>query len=286
MHGREWWMLSGLLLFMIIMFGVPMKTEAEERAEFHVQAAEIKDDGMIRVAVYLTELSELGGVEAEFIYDASKVTYIGSGLGRSFRTGIGETNHIPETSTVRGLVIFSEAKDAHGELMYAYFKLKDVESYQPQFKVVDLLDASDAINPVSYIVFYQQADGSWADEQDTSGTKASKEVIGEAKTTYGSDEDSNQEGEMIKGEQSAEELQEEKAQVSGNTKDGIVEKSMIEKEADEKASVKKDAGKAEKHNKDTLAKKKGKKRAIVRGMFLFLSVGVFTVLIRKKRDHQ
>lgn len=272
----------GIFLLTVAIAGTSIRARAEDEASkteaiFHVQTAEGKEDGIIRVAVYLTEVDDLGGVEAEFIYDASKVTYIGSGLGASFAGGIGETNHLPDTQTVRGLVIFPEAKATHGELMYAFFKLNAIESYQPQLKVVDLVDSSDEIKPIPYSITYQQADGSWTETQDTSGKKASEEVIAEARETFGAEEDQNPSGEVITGEKSAEERQGEAGGDSENKK-GI---SVNEK------------GESTGHQiKDSLSGEKGKKKSdetekifgVVMLIVVLCMMGALAWYLRKRRQ--
>lgn len=223
---RVWKLFAGIMIFAVFFMGASVHMKASDKAEFRVQTAEEKEDGIIRVSVYLTEVSELGGVEAEFLYDASKVTYVGSGLGKSFTGGIGETTHISDSGAVRCVAVFPEAKTAHGELMYVFFRLNDAESYQPELKVIDLVDASDEIQPIPYSITYQQADGSWKDAQDTSEVKASEDVITEAREMYGASEDKEGSGEITVGEKSAEELQEDSSgKTAGETSDGAAQDS-------------------------------------------------------------
>lgn len=169
--------------------GLPTAVRAEETAVFHVQASEVKEDGTIRVSVYLTDTENLGGIDAELIYDPGKVTYVSSGLGRSFTSGFGETNCDEATSTIKCVTVYQDAKAAHGELMYAVFKLNGIESYQPEFRVVDMLDATVELNPVPYTITYQQADGNWTDTRDTSEKAADGSAIAQALEAYGALED-------------------------------------------------------------------------------------------------
>lgn len=178
-----------IVSFMVGILGLPMAAMAEETAVFHVQASEVKEDGTIRVSVYLTDTENLGGIDAELVYDPEKVTYVSSGLGRSFTSGFGETNCDEATSTIKCVTVYQDAKAAHGELMYAVFQLNGIESYQPEFRVVDMLDATVELNPVPYTITYQQADGNWTDTRDTSEKAADGSVIAQALEAYGAPED-------------------------------------------------------------------------------------------------
>ncbi len=180
------------LLGLLGLIGFPLCARAEESAVFHVQASEKQADGTIRVSVYLTDTANLGGVEAELVFDPDKVTYVDSGLGESFKEGYGETNCNAGSNTIKCVTVYPESKTAHGELMYATFQLNGIESYQPEFRVVNMLDSSEEINPIPYTITYQQADGSWTDVQDTSGTVAEESVIAQAKESYGAPEDQGQ----------------------------------------------------------------------------------------------
>lgn len=159
--------------------------KAADNAVFHVQTADVQEDGTIVVTVYMTDTENMGGVDAELIYDPAQVSYVSSELGEGFTDGIGETNHLAERAAVKCVVIYPEPKTAHGELMRAVFKLNGAASYQPQFQIVDLVDGSLDIVPIPYTVTYQQADGSWTDTPDVSGVAADKAVIAEAKKLYG-----------------------------------------------------------------------------------------------------
>lgn len=167
----------------------PVSVKAEEKAVFHVQASEVRKDGTIRVSVYMTDTAELGGIDAELVYDPAKVTYVSSGRGKSFAGGFGQTNCDEATSTVKCVTVYPDAKTAHGELMYAVFRLNGIESYQPEFRVVDLLDASAEIKPIPYTITYQQADGSFSDTRDGSEKAADENVIAQALEAYGAPED-------------------------------------------------------------------------------------------------
>lgn len=174
---------------MIGVTGISINARAEDQAVFHVQTAEKQNDGTIRVAVYLTGTSNLGGVDVELLYDSRKVTYVSSGLGTTFSDGYGETNCVTDESMIKCVVVFPEAKNAHGELMYAVFRLNSGESYQPEFHVEDILDSSAEIRSIPYTITYQQYDGSWADTRDSSEKQAEESVIRQARKEYGAEED-------------------------------------------------------------------------------------------------
>lgn len=209
-----------LSLLCILYIGmISIHVDAEANAVFHVQASEEKEDDKIRVAVYLTDVENLGGVEAQFLYDPSKVTYITSGLGTSFSDGYGDTHCDEATSTVKCVAVYPEAKSAHGELMYVIFQLNGVNSYQPEFQVINLLDASTEIQAIPYSITYQQADGSWQDTRDVSENTANTGVIADARALYGAEEDQEDRyaEELLTGEKSAEELLEEAEQIQGGS---------------------------------------------------------------------
>ena len=87
----------GITVIMAFVFSMAIfsiQARAKENAVFHVQSAEVKEDGTISVSVYLTDTADVGGIDAELVYDASKVIYVGSGLGNSFLDGYGETTHM------------------------------------------------------------------------------------------------------------------------------------------------------------------------------------------------
>ena len=224
--------------FMVGSLGLPVAARAEETAVFHVQASEVKEDGTIRVSVYLTDTENLGSIDAELVYDPEKVTYVSSGLGRSFTNGFGETNCDESTSTIKCVTVYQDAKVAHGELMYAVFKLNGIESYQPEFRVVDMLDATVELNPVPYMITYQQADGNWTDSRDTSEKAADGSVIAQALEAYGAPEDMGgrpvEEGEPVESKIMGEEGLAEDVSGQANTKEG----EPKEKEIDQKDSKK------------------------------------------------
>ncbi len=240
----------GITVVMAFVFSMAIfsiQARAKENAVFHVQSAEVKEDGTISVSVYLTDTADVGGIDAELVYDASKVTYVGSGLGNSFLDGYGETTHLPDSSTVKCVLIYPEAKKAHGELMYAAFQLNGAESYQPEFRVVDFLDGSDEIQPIPYSITYQQADGNWTDTQDVSGKKAEEEITAEARMAYGAEGDPDRRKEKTAaGEKSAEELMEDSGHKSESEEDDLKKEKDgeggKEEEKEEKGEKREDPG--------------------------------------------
>lgn len=182
---------TGLIVFLLaFLLGIKsISGYASQEAVFHVQTAYIQADGTIEVSVYLTDTSILGGVDAELIYDPNKVDYVSSQLGASFSSSYSDVYHNEKEYKIKYVVLYPEEKEAHGALMQAVFKLKEGESYQPELKVVDLVDNTDEIQNIPYTITYQQADGSWTESQDTSGKKADISVIEEAVKEYGSAED-------------------------------------------------------------------------------------------------
>ena len=181
--------IGSALFFLLLLVFQTFSVQAQEIADFHVQAAEMLEKDIMRVSVYLTGLTELGGVDAEIHYDPEKVTYISSGLGNSFTDGYGMTNCDEATNTVKCVVMFTGSKTAHGELMYVDFRLNTKEIFQPEFKVTEIVDSSIDIVPIPYTISYQHSDGSWTEERDVSGLQAERSVIEEALAAYGCESD-------------------------------------------------------------------------------------------------
>ena len=179
--------LMTLCLCCMCMF--PAVSKAAGTAHFYVQTADVQDDGTINVTVYLTDAENMGGVEAELIYDPYKVSFVEARLGTSLKTELADVYHNEENSSVKYVALYREAQNPHGALMQVIFQLKEGDSYQPQLNVVGLVDDSDEVKDIPFSVSYQQADGSWAEEQDTTGVRAEKSVVAEALENYGSKED-------------------------------------------------------------------------------------------------
>lgn len=257
--------LFGVLICVVEITGSAFRAQAEEKAAFYVQTAEMQTDGTIRIAVYLTNASNLGGVDAEFVYDPEKVTYVNSGLGQNFSDGYGETNCVEDESIVKCVAVFSEAKNAQGELMYAIFKLNDVESYQPEFRVVDVLDASVDMKLIPYTITYQQYDGNWADTVDTSEKLAEESVVSQAKKEYAAKEDLEYKEET-----------QEKA---------VVEKSAEKSDIKEDSAEKDNLNKAQKEQNVEEMKQESKDRIwIIVGAIAFIAVAVIVIwCVRKGR---
>ena len=110
-------------------------------------------------------------------------------MGTSLKTELADVYHNEENSSVKYVALYREAQNPHGALMQVIFQLKEGDSYQPQLNVVGLVDDSDEVKDIPFSVSYQQADGSWAEEQDTTGVRAEKSVVAEALENYGSKED-------------------------------------------------------------------------------------------------
>jgi hypothetical protein len=178
--------LGVMALFSISCAAKTESVQAGESVEFYVQTAEENEDGTIRTVVYVSNTADLGGVDVELVYDADKVSYVGSGLGTAFDISLGTTNPIEDESLVKCVAVFGEMNITSGELFYADFKPSAGESYQPKLNVVDVLDSTTDVNPLSYSVTYQQADGNWLDTPDEGGEKADEKVIEAAKEKYGS----------------------------------------------------------------------------------------------------
>ena len=193
--------------------------QTEDAAVFHVQTAEVKEDGTMEVSVYLTGVTNLGAVDAELIYDPARVSFTDARLGESLQSTYADAYHDEEKSLIKYIALYAEPQEAHGILLQATFQLKEGESYQPQLHVVDIVDNSDEIRDIPYTVEYQQADGSWTDQQDLSGVKAEPEVIAGALETYGSDADRNEaaQNETAAPAQS-DQTEEENGAGSGSTK--------------------------------------------------------------------
>lgn len=181
---------AAFVSILMTMFAVPaIPVRAEGTADFRVQASEVQEDGTIRVSVYLVKISNMGGIEAQLTYEPEKLTYVSSGLGQGFLDGYGTTHYDAETSTIQCVAVFTDAKNVQGEILHAVFRPNNVESYQPEFKIVNLVDSSVELNSIPYTISYQQADGTWTDTQDKSEKKADSAVIQQAREQYASEAD-------------------------------------------------------------------------------------------------
>lgn len=179
-----------VLLAILFLFQFePMKFEASSAATFYVQTAAVLEDNTIEVCVYLDEVDDIGGIDLELVYDTEKVSFVSSSLGPSLQSSLSDIYHNEENGEIHYVIIYSNAKSAHGILLRATFQLKEGKSYQPQLLINDLLDNSIEINEIPYTITYQQADGTWLDTQDMSGQAADETVIEETLDKYGAPED-------------------------------------------------------------------------------------------------
>lgn len=188
-HKKIFYFITALFIVCLTLL---REVHAQEKAEFRIQASESMDDGTVRISVYLNGTSVLGGIDAEMIYNPEKVEYVSSGIGNSFTDGFGMTNCDKDSSTIKCVALFSGSKEAKGELMYAIFKPNGDESYQPEFRVVDLVDSSVEIMPIPYTIFYQQSNGEWSDSPDFSGEAVEQSSIEQAREQYGAENDKNE----------------------------------------------------------------------------------------------
>lgn len=236
-----------IAMAVLLAFGNKLTAKAAEQAVFRVQTAEVQGDGTIKVSVYLTDTTQLGGVDAELAYDPAKVSCVSSGLGEAFKDGYGETHCDESKSIIKCVTVYPEAKTAQGELMYAVFRLNEGEAYQPELRVIDLVDASKEIQSIPYSVTYQQADGQWAETQDVSGQKAEDSVVRETRNLYGGEADTVNETDSAKDERKK---GTEKDEISKNKEAESEEGKISTKEENKKdAEVKRDSKKS---NRETI----------------------------------
>lgn len=176
-----------ILTVMLFFQSGSLQIHAASNAAFYVQTAAALEDNTIEVSVYLDEADNLGGIDVELLYDPQKVTFVSSSLGASLSSSYADINHDAESGDIHYIILYPETAEAHGVLMNVTFQLKEGKSYQPQLKVNDVIDAE--LNDISYTVSYQQADGAWAEQQDTSGTLADEKIVQETLEEYGSKTD-------------------------------------------------------------------------------------------------
>lgn len=282
-----------LLFFMMLAPIIPVK--AEETAIFKVQASEVLEDGTIRVSVYLNEISNLGGIDAELVYEPDMLTYISSGLGKGFLDGYGTTHYDADTSTIKCIAIFQKAKSTQGEIMHAVFQLNNVESYQPEFRVVNLIDSSVELNSIPYIISYQQEDGSWADIQDKSNQRADDSVIQEAKNLYASEADWEGFSSGYPEDETAGDLlkQMEEDALVGNVQENAGDNSadnadgdISENKDDKEAKKTEEAGGTKKKRKEVLEKEEKDSKVymlVVSGFVIIVFCVVGYSFIRRKK---
>lgn len=270
---------------------IPQQVRAVETAVFHVQTADVQDDGTITVTVYMTDTTELGGVDAELVYDPSKVTYVDSKIGQGFTDGISDINHLPDKATVKCLVIYPDTKTAHGELMQVTFQLADTESYQPELRIIDLVDGSLDIQPIPYMITYQQADGSWTDTQDISGIAADKSVIAEAKRLYsagetaGKNTDENVMSDIEEGvsQEKSEEQTDEKQAQEGKTEEKLTGEGKQKAEQKKEAET---AGQQKESNKETEERENAVPFAVIAGAVILIAVIICVIYRRKRKENE
>lgn len=185
---------KSIAILLILLCGIVLfekNVQAQDSAVFRVQTAEVKEDGTINIAIYLTGVSNLGAVDAELIYDPEKVSYVDAQLGESLKSTYADIYHNEEKALIKYVALYTEPQQASGILMKATFQLLDGESYQPQLNVVDIVDNSDEIKDIPYSITYQQSDGTWSETPDNSEQKADIGVIEKTLETYGADADKN-----------------------------------------------------------------------------------------------
>lgn len=187
---RRIYRLCAVLLTAVLFFqSGSLQINAASDAAFYVQTAAPSEDGTIEVTVYLDGARHLGGADVELLYDTQKVTFVSSSLGSSFSGGYSDINYDAQKGEIHYVMLYPNGLDADGILMNVTFQLKGKESYQPELKVNDLIDNSMEMNDISYTISYQQADGTWSEQQDTSGVMADENIPQETLEEFGSEED-------------------------------------------------------------------------------------------------
>lgn len=176
-----------MLMLCVCMF--PAAVTAAGNAHFYVQAADVMENGILEVTVYLTDATNMGGVEAELSYDTSKVSFINARLGTSLDTQLADIYHDQERAVIKYVALYKEAQEPHGALMKVTFQLKEGDAYQPTLQVLGVVDNSDEVVSIPFDITYQHADGTWQETVDDSGVKAEEDVLQQALTEYGSKED-------------------------------------------------------------------------------------------------
>ena len=181
--------ISILILVSMLFFRSELVQIHAAAAAFYVQTAAAVDDRTIEVSIYLDDADNLGGIDAELLYDPQKVTFISSSFGATLSSIYSDIYHDEENGVVHYVILYPEAVDAHGVLINVIFELREGESYQPQFTVNDLIDNTENLNDIPYTVFYQQANGTMTGSRDTSGVLADEKIVQKTLEEYGAEED-------------------------------------------------------------------------------------------------
>ena len=175
-------------ILFLLMFSVAfsalfsVSARAEERTEFRVQTETQPDDGEIEVTIYIDNAEHIGGADLELRYDPEQVSYVDGGIGDNVSAAYYDVYHNQDSQLIKYVLLLPVVQNEDEAFLKAVFKLTDTESYQPDFRVKELVDDSDAIEDVDYTVLYQQADGTWAEsanpsaEQETETDEKSESV--------------------------------------------------------------------------------------------------------------
>ena len=265
---------------------LPAAVYAAGDAHFYVQAADVQEDGTMEVVVYLTDAKNMGGVEAELIYDASKVSYVDAQLGTSLKTKLADVYHDEAQAKVKYVAVYQKAQKPHGALMKVTFRLKEGEAYQPTLNVMGLVDDSDEVKAIPFDITYQHADGTWQGEADTSGVQAEETVIQQALKDYGSDAD-QKEAAAEKGNAAAGSARTE----TDGTEEGVTSDAASDQESEDASGDETEGqNQGQKESQEEKQKKQQNSKAgMLVGVVVLIAAaaaaGIVIFFVRKKKNN-
>lgn len=172
--------ISRILALLLMFSGLILQgkmVNAAGTATFIVKTAQLHEDGTFTVSVYVSGAENVGGIDLSLQYDSSVAEYISSEIEDAYAGGIGETNHLAESSTVKCVSVYEPGITANGEVFSVNFRMKEEGKVtQPTLTVNDFVDGTAEINDIPSQVLYQQNDGSELETPDTSGQTAAPEI--------------------------------------------------------------------------------------------------------------
>lgn len=172
--------ISRILVSLMLLFGLILQgkmVNAAGTATFTVKTALLHEDGTFTVSVYVSGAENVGGIDLSLQYDSSVAEYVSSEIEDAYAGGIGETNHLAESSTVKCVSVYEPGITANGEVFSVDFRMKEEGKVtQPTLTVNDFVDGTAEINDIPSQVLYQQNDGSESETPDTSGQTAALEI--------------------------------------------------------------------------------------------------------------
>ncbi|MDD3363019.1 MAG: cohesin domain-containing protein [Hespellia sp.] len=268
-----------LMIGTIMWNGNTISTQAAGDVAFSVDSVKGKQGSSKTVAVNISNNSEVAGIDCILSYDSSLMEYVDSSKGNTLKkSGFCDINSDGAAATVHLVYGALSGMSKEGKVMTVEFKLlQDInDAYTPQLTVNDLIDASDEMNDLSYVITTNPAD-------TQSGTEEATTTDGTAATA-----DTAQDGTQAAGGAAGATATE--ADSAGATAD---QKETAKTEEESKSADNATQSK-ENENKETSKVTSSKNKNTNRDSYIGLAVGVIVVLaliglivyLMRKKRHQ